>query len=159
MARKNETSQKAAMREMMRSNLKENGIGIKNGTDLNAVVRDMMSVILEGILAKNGMRNSAIQSVIYRNKDPDISRNGYSEKTMHTNYGDIDVAIPRDHNGEYEPQLIKKYQNIVTQDMEEKYFPFKNAISSNDGHHKEMDRTPSGLGEDSFPAGNLFILH
>ena len=32
----------------------------------------------------------------------------------------MNVAIPRDRNGEYEPQLIKKYQNTVTQDMEEK---------------------------------------
>ena len=30
---------------------------------------------------------------------------------MHTSYGDMDVAIPRDRNGDYEPQLIKKYQN------------------------------------------------
>ena len=30
----------------------------------------------------------------------------------------MDVAIPRDRNGDYEPQLIKKYQNTVTQDME-----------------------------------------
>ncbi len=29
-------------------------------------------------------------------------------KTMHTSYGDMDVAIPRDRNGDYEPQLIKK---------------------------------------------------
>ena len=33
---------------------------------------------------------------------------------MHTSYGDMDVAIPRDRNGDYEPQLIKKYQNTVT---------------------------------------------
>ena len=50
----------------------------------------------------------------------DNSRNGHSSKTMHTSYGDMDVAIPRDRNGNYEPQLIKKYQNTVTQDMEEK---------------------------------------
>lgn len=30
------------------------------------------------------------------------------------------MAIPRDRNGDYEPRLIKKYQNAVTQDMEEK---------------------------------------
>lgn len=27
---------------------------------------------------------------------------------------------PRDRNGDFEPQVIKKYQNMVTQDMEEK---------------------------------------
>lgn len=39
---------------------------------------------------------------------------------MHTSYGDMDVSIPRDRHGDYEPKLIKKYQNNVTQDMEEK---------------------------------------
>ena len=29
---------------------------------------------------------------------------------MHTSYGDMDVAIPRDRKGEYEPRLIQKYQ-------------------------------------------------
>lgn len=30
------------------------------------------------------------------------------------------MSIPRDRHGDYEPKLIKKYQNTVTQDMEEK---------------------------------------
>ena len=50
MARKNDSPQKAAMREMMRDYLKNNDISIKNGTDVNAVMRDMMSVLLEGAL-------------------------------------------------------------------------------------------------------------
>lgn len=56
----------------------------------------------------------------YKNKDTHNSRNGYSKKTMHTSYGDMDLNIPRDRNGEYEPQVIKKHQNSITQDMEEK---------------------------------------
>lgn len=39
---------------------------------------------------------------------------------MHTSYGDMEMAVPRDRNGGYEPQLTKKYQNTVTQDMEER---------------------------------------
>ena len=42
MARKNDSPQKAAMREMMRDYLKNNDISIKNGTDVNSVMRDMM---------------------------------------------------------------------------------------------------------------------
>lgn len=37
MARRKESPQKAAMREMMRGYLKENDISIKNGTDVNAL--------------------------------------------------------------------------------------------------------------------------
>ena len=38
------------MREMMRDYLKNNDISIKDGTDVNGIMRDMMSVLLEGAL-------------------------------------------------------------------------------------------------------------
>ena len=108
------------MREMMRDYLKNNDISIKDGTDVNGIMRDMMSVILEGALDEELDEELGYSKYDYRNKETDNSRNGHSSKTMHTSYGDMDVAIPRDRNGDYEPQLIKKYQNSVTQDMEEK---------------------------------------
>ena len=84
------------------------------------MMRDMMSVLLEGALDEELDEELGYSKYDYRNKETANSRNGHSSKTMHTSYGDMDVAIPRDRNGEYEPQLIKKYQNTVTQDMEEK---------------------------------------
>ena len=87
---------------------------------LTDIMRDMMSVILEGALDEELDEELGYSKYDYRNKETDNSRNGHSSKTMHTSYGDMDVAIPRDRNGDYEPQLIKKYQNTVTQDMEEK---------------------------------------
>lgn len=120
MTRKNGSPQKAAMREMMRNYLKNNDIRIKSSMDVKAVMRDMMSVILEGALDEELDEELGYSKYDYRNKDTDNSRNGHSKKTMHTSYGDMDVVIPRDRNGEYEPQLIQKYQHTVTQDMEEK---------------------------------------
>ena len=120
MARKNESPQKAAMREMIRDYLKNNDISIKSGADVNSVMRDMMSVLLEGALDEELDEELGYSKYDYRNKETDNSRNGHSKKTMHTSYGDMEMAVPRDRNGEYEPQLIKKYQNTVTQDMEEK---------------------------------------
>lgn len=76
-------------------------------------MHDMMSVILEDVLDEE----LGYSKYDYRNKDTDNSRNGYSKKTMHTSYGDMDVAIPRNRNGEYELQLIKKYPNTVKKDM------------------------------------------
>lgn len=55
--RKGDTPQKAALRQLMQGYLKDNDISVKNGTDVNAIMRDMMSVILEGALMKNLMRN------------------------------------------------------------------------------------------------------
>ena len=73
-----------------------------------------MSVLLEGALDEELDEELGYSKYDYRNKETDNSRNGHSSKTMHTSYGDMDVAIPRDRNGDYEPQLIKKYQNTVT---------------------------------------------
>ena len=118
--RKSDSPQKAAMREMMQGYLKENDISIKSGNDVNSIMRDMMSVLLEGVLDEELNEELGYSKYDYRNKETDNSRNGHSRKTMRTSYGDMDIAIPRDRKGEYEPQLIPKYQNTVTQDMEEK---------------------------------------
>ena len=117
---RDESPQKQAMREMMKDYLKNNDVQVKNGTDVNSVMRDMMSVLLEGVLDEELDEELGYSKYDYRNKDTDNSRNGHSSKTMHTSYGDMEVAIPRDRNGDFEPQVIKKYQNTVTQDMEEK---------------------------------------
>lgn len=79
-------------------------------------MRDMMSIILEGALDEE----LGYSKYDYRNKETNNSKNGHSQKTMYTSYGDMDIDIPRDRNEEFEPQIIKKYQNTVTQDMEEK---------------------------------------
>ena len=39
------------------------------------------------------------------------SRNGYNKKTIQTQMGKSEIRVPRDRNGEFEPQLIEKYQN------------------------------------------------
>lgn len=141
MARKNDSPQKAAMRKMMQEYLKNNDINIKSGTDVNSVMREMMSVLLEGALDEELNEELGYSKYDYKNKNKDNSRNGHSQKTMHTSYGDMDISIPRDRNGEYEPQLVKKYQNTVTQDMEEKIISmYAKGMTTGDieAHMKEL---------------------
>ncbi|MBE9183143.1 IS256 family transposase [Oculatella sp. LEGE 06141] len=38
------------------------------------------------------------------------SRNGYSKKTVQSDQGEMDLAIPRDRKGEFEPILVPKHQ-------------------------------------------------
>ncbi len=114
MVRRNETPEKKALREMTKEYLKQHPL--KDGNDVKDMMREMLSVVLVGSLEGE----LGYSKYDYKNKDTDNSRNGYSKKTMHTSYGDFDISIPRDRNGEYEPQIIKKHQNTITQDMEEK---------------------------------------
>jgi len=38
------------------------------------------------------------------------NRNGYSSKTLITEDGSFEIDIPRDRDGDFEPQLVKKHQ-------------------------------------------------
>ena len=84
--------------------LKENNVKVKDGTDVNSIMRDMMSIILEGTLDQELDKKLGYSRYDYRNKETNNSRNGHSQKTMHSSYGDMDIDIPRDRNGEFEPQ-------------------------------------------------------
>ncbi len=56
----------------------------------------------------------------YRHKATDNSRNGHSSKTLRTSFGDVSVSVPRDRKVEFEPQVLKKNQTSINQDIEEK---------------------------------------
>ena len=47
------------------------------------------------------------------------SRNGYSKKTVKTSAGPVELNIPRDRNGSFEPKFIEKYQTFDP-DLEKK---------------------------------------
>jgi putative transposase len=50
------------------------------------------------------------QEEVSEGEAPGNRRNGYSKKTVLTENEAIDLAIPRDRRGSFEPQLIAKYQ-------------------------------------------------
>lgn len=37
-------------------------------------------------------------------------RNGHSKKTIKGEFGEAEIAVPRDRAGEFEPQIVKKHQ-------------------------------------------------
>ena len=47
------------------------------------------------------------------------SRNGYDHKTIISDYGESEIAIPRDRNGEFEPKVLEKRQ-VRTDEIEQK---------------------------------------
>ena len=47
------------------------------------------------------------------------SRNGYNRKTIISDYGESEIAVPRDRNGEFEPRVLEKRQ-VRTDEIEQK---------------------------------------
>ena len=44
----------------------------------------------------------------------DNKRNGHSTKNLKSQYGEFQIAVPRDRNGEFEPKLIPKYPYAIS---------------------------------------------
>lgn len=73
---------------------------------LKAITKALVERMLEGELTHH---------LGYEKSDPvgygsGNSRNGKSRKTLKSEQGEIEVSIPRDRQGSFEPQLIKKHQ-------------------------------------------------
>jgi putative transposase len=87
---------------------------------MKEMFRDVLQQVMEGELDETlGYEKSDRLS---DNDETTVSknyRNGYSKKTVKTQLGEVDVKIPRDRNGEYEPKIIGKY-NRNADGMEEK---------------------------------------
>lgn len=82
--------------------------------------RDALQQVMESELEETlGYEKSERMSETEENAVSKNYRNGYSKKSVKTQLGKVDVKIPRDRNGEYEPKIIAKYDRNVD-GMEEK---------------------------------------
>ena len=118
MARKNCTPEENARREKIRELLQMANIGSMD--DIQNLFKETIAEFME-----NGLEAELDDELGYskydcKNKDTDNSRNGHSSKTLRTSFGDVEVSVPRDRKGEFEPQVLKKNQTTISQDIEEK---------------------------------------
>ena len=96
------------------------GLDVKNFDDLKDVFKMMVGEMLENGLDGELDDELGYTKYDYRNKEGNNSRNGYSKKTLKTSFGETEIKVPRDRDGEFEPQLVKKNQTTLTGDIEEK---------------------------------------
>lgn len=73
-----------------------------------------MGDTLQGMLEAEMDQKLGYSKYDYQNKETDDSRNGYSHKTVTSSMGDIDLDIPCDRRGEFEPQIVKKHQTDIS---------------------------------------------
>lgn len=118
MARKNRTPEEKARREKIRKLLQMSNVGSME--DIQNLFKETIAEFMENGLEAELDEELGYSKYDYKNKDTDNSRNGHSSKTLRTSFGDVEVSIPRDRKGEFEPQVLKKNQTSVSQGIEEK---------------------------------------
>lgn len=96
--------------------------GVKTQDDLagpNGLLKQITKALVERMLA-----GELTHHLGYEKHDPagynsGNARNGKSRKTLKGNSGEMEIAVPRDRNGTFQPQLIEKHQTRW-KDLDEK---------------------------------------
>ena len=112
------TPEEEARREKIRELLQVSNIG--SMADIQNPFKETIAEFMENGLEAELDEDLGYSKYDYKNKEGTNSRNGHSQKTLKTSFGNIEIETPRDRNGEFEPQLLKKNQTSITQEVEEK---------------------------------------
>ena len=100
--------------------------GVKTQADLagpDGLLKQLTKALAERMLA-----GELTHHLGYEKHDPGgyhsgNSRNGKSSKTLKSDHGEMEIAVPRDRNGTFEPKLIGKHQTRW-KDLDEKIIGF-----------------------------------
>ena len=93
---------------------------VQSMDDIQELFKETIAEFMEGSLEAEFDEELGYEPYDVKNKTTDNSRNGHSKKSLRTSMGKVEIDIPRDRNGDFEPQLIRKNQTSISQDMENK---------------------------------------
>jgi putative transposase len=86
---------------------------LKDTADIQNMLKDMFGDAIQEMLEAELEDDLGYSRYDYKNKATTNSRNGYSKKSLKSNYGKSDIKIPRDRDGDFEPKVVKKNQTTL----------------------------------------------
>lgn len=88
---------------------------VKSLSDLtgsNGVIQEMIKSTVERILKAEQEVHLGYEPYKKPDNENDNNRNGYSKKRLKTSSGEVEIEVPRDRKGSFEPQFVQKYQSF-----------------------------------------------
>ncbi|HBF76631.1 MULTISPECIES: IS256 family transposase [Clostridium] len=98
-------------KEVLRNYVKEQNF--KNADEVLDAMKEMFRDVLQEALESEIDTQLGYDKYDISEKQTENSRNGYSKKTVKSKLGEVELNIPRDRNGEFEPKIVPKYQRSV----------------------------------------------
>ena len=97
----------AIQKELLRQIIKENDL--KSAGDVYTLLKDSFKDLLQELLEAELDVSLGYDKNCKNGLDTDNKRNGHSPKTVKSQFGEFQLDIPRDRNGEFEPEIVPKY--------------------------------------------------
>lgn len=116
--RRTQTEEEKRRKDLIKELLKTTPL--RDGQDLNDIMKEFIAEMVNGSLAGELDDELGYDRYDVGNKQTNNSRNGSGRKTLQTSYGEVDIKVPRDRQGEYEPKLIEKHKTMLNDEVERK---------------------------------------
>lgn len=116
--RRGETEEQQARRELISELL--SAANVQSMDDIQNLFKETIAEFIQGSLEAELDEELGYEPYDVKNKNTENSRNGHSKKTLRTSMGKVEIDIPRDRNGDFEPKILPKNQTSISQDMESK---------------------------------------
>ena len=97
----------AIAKEQLRQIIKENDL--KSAGDVYALLKDSFKDLLQELLEAELDVSLGYDKNEKHGIETDNKRNGHTPKTVKSEFGEFQLDIPRDRNGEFEPEIVPKY--------------------------------------------------
>ncbi len=99
-------------KEQARKFLKEGNF--KDAESIANALKDSFKEVLQEALEAEMDQELGYSRYDWANKQTDNSRNGHHKKTVRSEFGNIELNIPHDKNGEYQPVIVPKNSREVS---------------------------------------------
>ena len=124
-------------KEQIRQIISENNLN--SVTDVYALLRDSFKDILQELMEAEMDATLGYEKNRKGDVQTDNKRNGHSPKNLKSQYGEFQIEVPRDRNGEFEPKLIPKYQRDISGIEEKVISLYARGMSARDIHDQLND--------------------
>ena len=136
-----------AAKEQIRQIITENNIN--NVADVYTLLKDSFKDILQELMEAELDSALGYQKNQKGDIHTDNKRNGHSPKKLKSQYGEFQIDVPRDRNGEFEPKLIPKYQRDISGIEEKVISLYARGMSTRDIHDQLLElygiELPAGM--------------
>ena len=101
-------------RETLKALAKELAKDIKTEADLNMLSRELVKLTVETALNAELTEHLGYEKHADGKPARGNSRNGSTTKRLKGSHGEVEISAPRDRDGSFEPQLVRKNQTRLT---------------------------------------------
>ena len=121
-------------KEQLRQIIRESNI--TEVADVYTLLKESFKDIIQELLEAEMDETLGYQKNRKINTESDNKRNGHSSETVKSQYGEFQLAIPRDRNGEFEPKIVPKHTRDISGIEEQIISLYARGMSTRDIHEQ-----------------------